>query len=348
MAETYKCPSCGAPIEFDGATGKMVCQYCETEVDVSAMDKIHDIYDESVVDETESEKEYCSFDGYRCDSCGAEIVTDENTSATFCSFCGSPTMIRGRLEGALKPQKVIPFRIQKDQAVAAYKKWAGKGLVTPSGFRKQSTIEKITGIYVPFWLYDYGSDAHVSAHATKRRTDRRGNTIYEHTDHFQVGRHIRADFEKIPADASEKMDDRTMDLLEPYNYSDLTDFQMPYLSGYQSEKFSYDSNELAKRAENRVREYILNEARQTITGYSSVSITSANVKLNRNKASYTLMPVWILNYKYKGKTHTFAMNGQTGKVVGKLPKSFGKIAAWFGGIFAGVSGLLMLLGGLLG
>lgn len=150
MAETYKCPSCGAPIEYDGQAGKMVCHYCETEVDVSTMDQLHDKYDESTVDETVAEKEYCDFDGYRCDSCGAEIVTDETTSATFCSFCGSPAMIRGRLEGALKPQMVVPFVIKKDQAVEAYRKWAGKGIMTPSGFRKQSTVEKVTGIYVPF------------------------------------------------------------------------------------------------------------------------------------------------------------------------------------------------------
>ncbi len=348
MAETYKCPGCGAPITFNGEAGQMVCEYCDTHVDVTQMDVINDMYSENVVDETPVEREYCDFDGYKCESCGAEIVTDEYTSATFCSFCGSPTMIKGRLSGALKPEKLIPFKIQRDAAVEAYKKWAGKGLVTPSGFRKESTIEKITGIYVPFWLYDYGADAHVNAKATKKRTDRRGDTIYTHTDHYNVGRHVQAEFDKIPTDASEKMDDRIMDLLEPYNYSELTDFQMPYLSGYQSEKFTYDANELATRAEKRVRQYIIDEARGTISGYSSVNIISSNVKLNRHKADYTLMPVWILNYNYKGKMHTFAMNGQTGKIVGKLPKSFGKIAAWFGGIFACTSGILMLLGGLFG
>lgn len=348
MVKTYKCPACGAPIEFDGQAGKMVCQYCQTEVEVSEMNQASNLYDEDVVDETPEDKEYCSFDGYKCDSCGAEIVTDEHTSATFCSFCGSPAMIKGRLSGALKPQMVIPFRIQKDGAVAAYKKWTGKGLITPSGFRKQSTIEKITGMYVPFWLYDYNADAHVQAHCTKKRRDRRGDTVYEHTDHFQVGRHVRADFDKIPTDASEKMDDRTMDLLEPYNYGELTAFQMPYLSGYQSEKFSYDSNQLASRAEARVRQYIMTEARGTINGYATVNVVSQNVKMTRRRASYTLLPVWILNYTYRGKMYTFAMNGQTGKIVGKLPKSFGKMAAWFGGIFAGAFGILMLLGGLLG
>ena len=347
MVKTYKCPSCGAPITFDGTTGKLTCEYCETQVDVSAMDDVNDNYDDSVVEE-KVEREYCDFDGYKCESCGAEIVTDEYTTATFCSFCGSPSMIKGRLAGAMKPELVIPFKIAKEQAVQAYKKWTGTGLVTPSGFKKQSTIEKITGIYVPFWLYDYGTDAHVNAIAKRHRTERRGDTIYNHTMHYNVGRHVSAEFDRIPADASQKMDDKTMDLLEPYNYGELKEFQMPYLSGYQSEKYSYDAAQMAPRVENRVKEYIVAEARNTIKGYSSVNVVGANVKLNRRKSAYTLMPVWILNYKYKNKMYTFAMNGQTGKVVGKLPKSVGKIAAWFGGIFVGVFSILMMLGGLFG
>lgn len=186
------------------------------------------------------------------------------------------------------------------------------------------------------------------ANCTKKRRDRRGDTIYEHTDHFQVGRHVRADFEGIPTDASKKMDDTTMDLLEPFNYNELAPFQMPYLSGYQSEKFSFDSNQMAERAEHRVREYIYGEARNTITGYANVNVTSSRMQLTKRRSTYALLPVWILNYMYNGKKYTFAMNGQTGKVVGKLPRSKGKIAAWFSGIFAASFGILMLLGGLLG
>ena len=347
MVETYKCPSCGAPIKYDGTSGKLTCDYCETQVDVSTMDDVNDAYDEAVTEES-VEREYCDFDGYKCSSCGAEIVTDEYTTATFCSFCGNPTMIKGRLTGAMKPEMVVPFKIPREQALAAYKKWAGTGIMTPSAFKKQSTVEKVTGIYVPFWLYDYGTDAHVNAHATKRRTERRGDMEYTHTQHFNVGRHVAAEYQKIPADASQKMDDKTMDLLEPYNYAELQEFQMPYLSGFQSEKFSYDAAQMAGRVESRVKEYIVSEARNTIKGYSSVNIVGTNIKLNRRKAAYTLMPVWLLNYKYKNKMYTFAMNGQTGKIVGKLPKSGGKIAAWFGGIFAGVFTILMVLGGLFG
>lgn len=349
MVETYKCPSCGAPIEFSGQAGEMVCQYCQSQVDVATMEKINSATTEQVINEIQDEPEYCDFDGYKCDSCGAEIVTDEYTTATFCSFCGSPAMIKGRLSGTLKPQKVIPFSITKEQAIEAYKKWAGTGLITPSGFKTQSTIEKLTGIYVPFWLYDYSVDGYMRASGTKHRSDRRGDTIYKHTDYYDIGRHIQVDYERIPADASEKMDDHTMDLLEPYDYSKLTDFKMPYLSGYQSERYTYDADNMASRVETRVRNYTYEETKRTIMGYSNVHILpSSRLNIRRKRADYTLMPVWLLNYIYRGKKYTFIMNGQTGKVLGKAPKSKGKVAAWFGGILAGSFGILMLFGGLFG
>ena len=348
MTNIYKCPACGAPIEFDSATGKMSCDYCGNSFDVSQIDEQYKKYENTVIDETPVEKEYCSFDGYRCDSCGAEVATDEHTTATFCSFCGSPTLIRGRLAGALKPEFVIPFTIQRQQAVEAYKKWTGKGLITPSAFRKKSTIEKITGMYVPFWLYDYEAEGYVRAVCTRSSKSRSGNTVHVKTAHFQVGRNVCAKYELIPADASEKMDDKTMDLLEPFDYSQIRPFEMPYLSGYFAEKYTYKAEEMKGRVENRVRDYIETEARHTIVGYETVNIIGSNINLRRKRAVYTLMPVWVLNYEYNGKKYSFNMNGQTGRIVGKPPKSMAKIAALFCSVTAGSAMILALLGGLFG
>ena len=348
MTNIYKCPSCGAPIEFDSKEGKMSCNYCGSSFDVSQIDEQYKKYEDTIVDETEIDKEYCEFDGYRCGNCGAEVATDETTTATFCSFCGSPTLIRNRLGGALKPHYVIPFKIEKKEAVEAYKKWTGKGIITPSCFRKKSTIEKITGLYVPFWIYDYDVDAYVRAVGTRKSRDRRGDTIYEHTAHYSIGRNVSASYEMVPADASEKMDDKTMDLLEPFDYSEMKPFEMPYLSGYFADKYSYSMEEMKNRVETRVRNYIFEEARKTIVGYSTVQMLGSNMNLKRKKAYYTLMPVWVLNYEYKGKKYFFNMNGQTGRIVGKPPKSFAKIAALFCGVTAASAGIFALLGGLLG
>ena len=102
------------------------------------------------------------------------------------------------------------------------------------------------------------------------------------------------------------------------------------------------------RAERRARTYVYQECRNSITGYDRVHVTGSHTRLQRKAATYALLPVWYFGYTYKGKQDVFAINGQTGKIVGKLPISKGKAAAWFGGIFAGISTVLFVIGGLLG
>ena len=348
MVGTYKSPGCGAPIEFDGKSGEMVCDYCGAHVNVSQMNEETDRYDSVVESLEEDNAEYGDFDAYKCSNCGAEIMTDEHTSATNCSYCGSPAIIKGRLNGTLMPQSVIPFKITEENAKEIFRKWTRKGPLTPSMFRREATIESLKGIYVPFWLYDYNAHINMSARAAKIKRERRGNTEYTHTSNYGVERVMECTYDKIPADASEKMPDSVMDRLEPFNYGELTKFQMPYLSGYSSEKFNYTKDEMNYRAERRARTYVYQECRNSITGYDRVHVTGSHTRLQRKAATYALLPVWYFGYTYKGKQDVFAINGQTGKIVGKLPISKGKAAAWFGGIFAGISTVLFVIGGLLG
>lgn len=347
MVGTYKCPGCGAPIEFNSNSGKLVCNYCGTHVDVKQMSEETDKYDCEVEDLEQEEARYGDFDAFKCSNCGAEIITDDNTTATSCSYCGSPAIIKGRLTGQLMPSTVIPFRLDREAAKAKYRDWAKSGVLTPGAFKKEATINEIKGIYVPFWLYDYNCHVNMAANADKVRRERRGDMEYTHTSHFYVTRDMEDKYEKIPADASKKMPDDIMDRLEPFDYNELTKFEMPYLSGYSSEKFNYTKEEMNNRAERRARTYAFQECRDSISGYSSVRVVGSNIRLQRTRADYALLPVWMLNYTYKGKNYFFAINGQTGRIVGKLPSSIGKAVAWFGGIFGAVTLVGMLIGGLL-
>lgn len=348
MTETYKCKGCGAPIEFDGGEGELVCAYCGTHMAVSELTQSGEKYDTQVEDETAEDECTIDVDGYKCQSCGAELITDDKTTATVCSFCGSSAVIKGRLTGETMPARIIPFAVTKERAQGLFRNWCKTGIFTPGMFKKASFIEKMAGIYVPFWLYDYTAGCHIDAHATRVRHHREGEYEVTHTDHFRVEREGSAAFSKIPADASEKMPDEVMDLLEPYDYGGLKTFEMPYLSGFLSEKYSYNSKEMAPRVEQRARNYIFSETRNSISGYSSVNITGSNVRLTKKAAVYTLLPVWMITYRYKNENHILAINGQTGKQVGTLPKSGKRMLAWFGGIFGGIFAILMTLGGLLG
>ncbi|MFR9711542.1 TFIIB-type zinc ribbon-containing protein [Paenibacillus sp. MB22_1] len=335
----YKCPSCGSGMTFDSTTGMLSCPSCGRKDNI---EQLPDPLKQQVFTEDEVRE-------YHCESCGAVIVTEPETSATTCSFCGSAVVLSDRLTGKLAPQQVIPFAISKEEAMAAFKKWCRKGLLTPRGFMTANRIQGITGMYVPFWLYDLLNNIDVRGRGTKVRSYRRGDYQYTETDHYEFYRRIRLNYVRLPIDASAKMDDELMDKLEPFPYDQLKTFKTPYLAGYIAEKYNYTSEQLTPRAREKTMPYIESYISSTVSEYTTVSYVDKQIDTTVKRANYVLLPVWMVYYNYKGKQYTFAMNGQTGKVVGKPPLSKGKMAAWFAGVsalsFVGLKILAWLWGG---
>lgn len=331
---------------FDSESGMLSCGSCGRK------DSIENYQENPEVTPDENVRAEFAADEakeYQCNNCGGVVITDADTTATTCCFCGAGVVLVDRLSGTLMPAKVIPFSINKEQARDAFKKWTKKGRLAPDSFKKANRIKEITGMYVPFWLYDVNSRAKVEAAATKVRTYTRGDYIYTETKHYEVYRHVNVDFTKVPADASEKMDDKIMDLLEPFDYSNLKDFKTPYLAGYLAEKYNYDDKQLFPRVKSKVSGAVDSYVSSTIKGYSSVRYRNENVNTRSVHSDYVLLPVWLVFYDYDKSEHIFAMNGQTGKIVGKPPLSKRKAVTLFTSITAAtflVSRIItMLLGG---
>lgn len=333
MIIQYKCPNCGSDMRFDSKKGTLSCPSCGRQ------DNIENFSDE-FIEKTFDENEVVH---YECNNCGAEILTDPDTTATNCSFCGAPVVLGDRLRGELAPAKVIPFSISKEEAIAAFKKWCRNGLLTPRGFMAADRIKEITGIYVPFWMYDLDSNAQVEAVGTKIRTYTRGDYIYTETRFYNVYRDIDLRYVNVPVDASEKLNDELMDKLEPYHYGNLKEFKTPYLAGYIAEKYNFTDEELYSRVKEKVQPFIDSYIQSTIQGYATVNYKNKQIHTSKKNAMYVLLPVWMFAYDYDDQEHIFAMNGQTGKVVGKPPLSAGKIAAWFSGIAGSIFLALKLI-----
>lgn len=346
MVVTYKCPGCGAAMEFDGESGKLTCGSCGTQLTVEEYNNLP-LGEDTYTQADHGESTTIQVQIFKCPSCGAELMTDEHTVATICSYCGNPGLISDRMVGVHSPKAVLPFRITKEQAVERFLKWTRHGLLTPNDFTSKNTLEKITGMYVPYWLYDYRIRVDMTAQATRSHTTRRGDMEYTYTDHYQVYRQVDTEFEKIPVDASDRMDDQVMECLEPYDYQEMKDFEMGYLSGYVADKYSAGSDTFQERAKTRAREAAIGVARSTIGGYHTVQVINQRAEIHEKNVDYVMLPVWVLNYRYQGKDYAFTLNGQTGKLHGKLPISKGKMAKWFG-IISGISFAVILGLSLLG
>lgn len=362
MILQYKCPGCGADMVFDPKTGLLTCDSCGLTQQIEQMKK-PDLQEEPHPDPNEiPDAEYADFqdettyqtyeDGhaveYQCNNCGAVLLTTPDTSATTCSFCGAAMILGDRLSGALAPNQVIPFTITKQQAQDAFKKWCKHGLFSPADFARSDRIKNIAGMYVPFWLYDLNGRGEVHAVCTKVRKYTRGSYEYTETSYFDVYRKVDLNYNRIPADASEKMDDEMMDKLEPFNYDDLKEFNTPYLAGYTAEKYNYTDKDMFPRLEQRASNYVTSYIRGTMSGYTTTTFQHQWIDIRQRNASYTLMPVWMICYDYKKAEHNFYMNGQTGKIVGKPPLSMPKILLWYLIIFLVCFGVLKGIGLFLG
>ncbi len=256
---------------------------------------------------------------YSCPSCGAELICDATTAATSCPYCGNNSIVPGQFAGSLKPDRILPFKLNKEAAIAALKQhYKGKWLL-PDAFSGENHLQKIQGVYVPFWLYDAKVDAECQFQGIIRTVSRHGDTETTATSYYNIIRKGTVEFNGVPVDGSTKTDDSYMDSLEPYDYSELKPFSLSYLPGYLADRYDQGADLCAKRADERCKRSAIASMRADVTGYQSISDTGQVTRLDRGKVHYALLPVWILYTKWQNQDYLFMMNGQTGKFVGNLP-----------------------------
>ena len=377
----YQCPACTGPLHFVGESGKLECDYCSASFEVAEIEALYAEKEAKAAEAAQKQEEAeaaqkaaaaaeqnAAADGsdwdasglstdwgadagsmkaYSCPSCGAELLCDVTTAATSCPYCGNPSVLPGQFTGSLKPDFVLPFKLSKKDAIKALKKHYLKKPLLPSTFSKANHLEEVKGVYVPFWMYDGEASGRAQFHATAVRTYTSGDYEITETSHYDVRRAGSIDFEKVPVDASSKMPDDYMDSIEPYDYAELKPFSTAYLPGFLADKYDVSVEDSRERADKRCTGSLVSALERTVSGYTTCNETGRDIRLKRGKVHYALLPVWILNTKWEGKDFLFAMNGQTGKLVGSLPVSTKRVVGLFAAIAApliaiSVTALLLL------
>lgn len=334
MSDTieHKCPSCGATVTFDAGSQKVVCGYCGCSYDPSDFipaDKDIKLDAESIELPMNGGEEWSDEDDvseYHCNSCGGEVYTESTTSATICPFCGSTVILKGRLKGSLMPDRVIPFKITKEEALRDLDAFIRKKHFVQKGFIDERELEESKGLYVPFWVYDLELDADLEYTCMKEKVLVPGkNSDVVEQRFFKVTRQGSISFDKVPADGSSKMPDDLMESLEPFDSGESVDFTTAYLSGYIADKYDITQEDVVPRIRQRVCEETDDRFRKTIEGYDRISMSESSINAEKSEVDYVLYPVWLFNLRWNDQKFTFAVNGQTGKIAGDLPPNKGRI-----------------------
>lgn len=351
---TYKCPNCNAGLQFNPATQDFACEYCGSHFTEQQMEHVHQSTAQSrpadAVDaQYAPQQPEVAMMLYSCPSCGAEIAMDATTAATHCYYCHNPVVLLGQLEGQYRPDKMIPFAMDKNAATNAFLAWTKKKWFIPKGFFSQKQIEKLSGVYFPYWLVDSDVQAELVASATKVRVWRTGDIEHTETHHYRVARQGSIHFEDISKNALQKENSKLCDGVHPFNSGDVRDYNPAFLSGFMAEKRNLEAAQVEQDVRNDINNFSKQILRNSIAGYSTVTTQHFAVNNCHLHWDYTLLPVWTLTYKgHNKKTYFYTMNGQTGKITGILPLNMQKLLLTFGAIALGVMGILaliLLLGG---
>ena len=343
MADTLKCPNCGSNLTLNADTGLLDCPNCGSSFDPQKLAVTVEELEAKQAEPTDPSQAPAQADAqapqgeaqpqeapeqteFVCNACGAKLVTDSHTAATFCAFCGSPALVGKRLTEQFQPQYMIPFKYSRKSAEEAFIQWAGKGKWTPFGFVSKKNVQKMTGLYVPFWLFNI--NATIDAKGTGTKSHYRGDD--EIVESFNFERKAQLYWNNVPLDGETRIDDALMEAIEPFDFEALMPYDYRYLPGFYADRYDQTPQDLSGRATKRGIDGINQAINSSLKGtYDRFTIKENLSRIDSMEANYALLPVWFLSYKYRNKYYYFAMNGQTGEVAGQVPVSSVKKMMFF-------------------
>ena len=344
---SYNCPCCGGPLKFSGESGRLECAACGNNYEPEALEMLNVSESGEQISFERPKEGFRAEEGvqaYLCKNCGAELITEDTTTAAECPYCGSPTILPDRIEGGVKPEKVIPFVVTKEHAQKQFEDYfKGKRLLPNIFLNSRNRISEMRRLYVPYWLFSCDARADMVYDAEKVRTEQKGEWEITRTKHYLVRRKGVMRFENIPVDGSVKMDDKLTESLEPYDLSAAIPFQSAVLAGAMADHADADCDACEKRAVERVEHSVEQTMLDTVRDYDTVNERNRRIVTERGSATPVLLPVWLMTTVKEGKTYTFAVNGQTGKLTCDVPADKKKCLLWGGGVFAGVFGVATLI-----
>ena len=343
---SFKCPYCDGELIFDPASGQYKCEYCLskfTQEEVDNQTKSTGTSENPSKTSVKKEEKIQQGEAvvYNCPSCGAEIVTDATTAATFCYYCHNPVILGGRLEGEYLPDKIIPFEISKEQAVKSFLAYVGKKKFIPKAFFSKKQIESITGVYFPYWNYNAKIKNVLQGDGRIIRSWTTGDIRYTETKHYQVMRKGEVTLNHMSENALQKANAEIAKGVLPYDFEKMKDFNMGYLSGFMAEKRDIEKASLKEQMRSLAQNCTNTLMRDTVEGYDAFTEEHSDIQFTKEEWQYCLLPVWTITYKGRdGKIYYYSMNGQTGEVCGELPVDKKKLAI----VSVSVSAVITILG----
>lgn len=355
MSQTimFKCPCCGGYLEFAPDQQRFKCLYCGQVLSEDDL-REQSAQREAAADAAQNEEGFGSAEGsasgegglrsYHCQMCGAEVVTSATTAATKCYYCHSPIVLHDRLDDDFRPDGVIPFKLNKEQAEKAFMQHVAKKKFIDRSFFDEAQLEMFSGVYYPYWYCDIEGEAEFSGEGVRTSVSTTAKHIVTTNRIFKVERQGKLSFRDMARKALAEADTRLSDGIHPFDSTEVRPYASGYLSGFLAEKRNINQADAVAEMQKEAANYAAGLMKSNHTFNTLKGSTNFTVK--KTDPRYVLLPAWVLTYKHSNndEPYYYMMNGQTGRVCGKLPLKTGKLWAFALSIGAAVFAVLCMGG----
>jgi DNA-directed RNA polymerase subunit RPC12/RpoP len=355
----WRCPGCGADLQFAPEGGCLTCPYCGHREQIAPSgDKVEErSYEEYL--QLHAERMGSLAEGaleVECQTCGATVAFTPPQVAGECDFCGSPIVAQPKsADPVLAPEGVLPFRVTQNEATDSIRKWLASRWFAPSALKKFAAQDAVGGVYIPFWTYDayavseYTGERGEHYYTTETYTeqDDQGHTVtrtreVQHTRWYPASGTVERWFEDLLIPATKSLPPNRLAALEPWDLNELTPYDPAYLSGYKAQRYQVDLAEGFELAKHLAAPVINSDVRADIGG-DEQRVESIETSYSAITFKHLLLPVYVGAYRFGEKVYQVVVNGRTGEVQGERPYSFWKIFFFALALLAALITLILVL-----
>lgn len=325
QTDLHKCPGCGANMTFNPDKQLLECEFCGQSMDFKKDSAVKEKDLEEAFDVAEKWDETTVIS---CDNCGAKFVISSTEVAAICPYCETSHVRKSADLAGIKPNAIYPFLFSAKNAEQISKKWAKRKLFAPRRFKKSIEANNLHGVYQPGFTFDSNTfsvyDGVLGEVRTRTVRTKNGYRTETYTHYFPVSGTLSFFFDDVTIGASSDFDNKSYNKLAPFTKESIKVYTKDYLAGFSAKHYEKDLKTCWQDAksviDNRIRNLIVRKYNADTVSYLNVSTMHENVTFK-----YVLYPIYLLNYRFKQKIYNIAVNGNTGKVVGKTPVSFWRV-----------------------
>ena len=352
-AINFTCPSCGAPQRFSPATGKLTCEFCRTQTDIEiSTDIIHEYEFTEAVAALNIQKNQIIEKNIRCKKCGGSFTLTPYSFSSNCPYCSTPAITDFIRE--ITPKSLIPFALTHKESQLLFRKWVGSRWFAPNAFKKYLDGDNtLTGYYLPYWTYDSdtttpyqglrGDVYYVTVTKTIVQNGRQKQVRVQEPriNWTPVSGTVYVSFDDVTIGASKTISRAILDSLEPWDTTSLVPFDEKYLSGFEAEEYTVGLDNGFEFAKAKMSHKIEKNIRYDIGG-DQQQIQQMHTQHNDIRYKNVLFSVWTASFTWNNKAYYYAINAQTGKIVGERPYSYVKIIFAILTVMSFIGGFLYL------